>query len=66
MADEVAKKVNAARTGVEGGAYICPNGLKIVPQPPSRIAPNISTPLNDVALSGLYVNRFDDPTYYTA
>ena len=66
MADEVAHKIKNASVGVEGGAYISPNGLKIVADPPSRVSPTINNTLNDVALSGKYVNRFDDPTYYTA
>ena len=65
MSGDIAVKVNDARIGAEGGAYICSNGLKIVTHP-SGLRPTISTPLSDASLSGLYVNRYDDYTYYSA
>lgn len=64
MATDVMKKVNDSRIGVEGAAYVAPNGLKIVPQPPQRVAPTNSSPVSDVAASGALHYRFDDPTYY--
>ncbi len=65
MAGDVAKKVNENRVGIEGAAYVAPNGLKIVPDTRQKVvASNPYTPLSDVALSGQYVNRFDDLTYY--
>jgi len=63
MSGDVAKTVKTG-TGVEGSAYICPNGLKIVPSPPQRVNSQINTPLSDTALSGVYEKRYDDPTYY--
>lgn len=64
MATDVMKKVNDSRIGVEGAAYVAPNGLKIVPQPPQRITPVDNAPVSDVAASGSLHYRFDDPTYY--
>ena len=65
MAGDVAKKVNDSRTGVEGAAYVAPNGLKIVPTERQKVvAENPYSPLNDGALSGQYVNRFNDRAYY--
>ena len=67
MALDVAHKIDATKTGVEGAAYINPNGLRIVTIPLQKVLPqNTIEPLNDVALSGKYVDRFDDPQYYTA
>ena len=65
MAGDVARKIFPSKTGVDGGAYVCPNGLKIVPTTPQRLVPNISTPVSDTAESGRLTNRFDDPRYYT-
>lgn len=67
MAGDVAKKIFPTRTGVDGGAYIAPNGLKIVDSSDlQKIAPRNSIPVSDTAESGRLVNRFDDPQYYTA
>ena len=65
MSGDVATTVRSGNVGVEGGAYVCSNGLKIVAYP-SGLAPTISTPLSDASLSGLYDTRFDDYTYYSA
>ena len=54
----VAQKINNSKTGVDGGAYICPNGLKIVPTTPQRVTPDISTPVSATAVSGAYYDRF--------
>lgn len=65
MAGDVAKKVNENRIGIEGAAYIAPNGLKIVPSTRQKVvAENPYTPISDTALSGQYVDRFDDKSYY--
>lgn len=68
MSNEVAHKISDSDTGKEGSVNISPNGLKIVPSFSSRqrITPQINNTLSDVALSGQYKDRFDDPTYYTA
>jgi hypothetical protein len=63
MSGDVAKTVKSG-TGVEGAAYICPNGLKIISSPPQRVTCVNDTPLSDAALSGVYHTKFDDPTYY--
>jgi hypothetical protein len=63
MAGDVATKVKTG-TGVEGAAYICPNGLRIAPSPPQRVDPTIINTLNDASLSGVYTNRFDNISYY--
>ena len=56
----VAKKIFTDRVGIEGGAYIAPNALKIVPTPPSRLEPpNINKTIDDVAVSGKYKDRFN-------
>jgi hypothetical protein len=64
MAGDVCTKVNAARIGSEGGAYICPNGLQIVAYP-SGLRPTFSKTINPDNLSGVYDTRFDDVDYYT-
>lgn len=71
MADEVAHKINGSKTGREGIAVVNTNGFKIMPSQndytlttPSGIDEIYGGPLSDVALSGNYVDRFDDPQYY--
>jgi hypothetical protein len=57
----VAKNIFINRTGVEGGAYIAPNALKIVPTPLQKLdPPNINNTINIAAVSGRYVNRFKE------
>ena len=56
----VAKKIFTDRVGIEGGAYIAPNALKIVPTPPQRLEPpNINRTIDAVAVSGKYKDRFN-------
>lgn len=66
MAGDVAKKINDTNVGHEGAAIIAPNGLKILPAFASRqrLDPQIHTPIDTDALSGVYDIRFDNPTYY--
>lgn len=74
MADEVAHEINGSKTGREGIAIVNTNGFKIMPSDqdsytlntPSGIGEIYMGPLSDVALSGNYVDRFDDPQYYYA
>jgi hypothetical protein len=79
MADDVLYKINNAWTGREGSAYVCPNGLKIIPSASgAAISNNNSREALHVGGSG-YINnmtiptassildkRFDDKTYYSA
>ena len=52
-----------AKDVVNGGAYINPNSLKIPPSTVQRIDPQTND--NTLGPSGILVNRFDDPRYYT-
>ena len=67
MAGDVAYKINAAATNKEGIAVVNTNSFKIMPTAAGRqLDPSIALPaMSDVALSGEYVDRFDDTTYYT-
>lgn len=71
MAHDVAYKIDNNDTGKDGVAIVNTNGFKIIPDDDSYI---LSTPsgisaeyrtISDVTLSGQYVDRFDDPKYYT-
>lgn len=72
MAHDVAYKIDNSDTGKDGVAIVNINGFKIVPDDdsyilsvPSGISEEYNT-VNDVTLSGRYVDRFDDPKYYTS
>ena len=63
MSDVIMKPVTSKPT-VNGAAYINPNSLKIPPTTVQRV----DSPAKDESLlsvSGVLVNRFDDPRYYT-
>jgi hypothetical protein len=54
------------RIGNEGKSFICPNGLKIIPDIRQGIDSKVYiTPLTAVGLSGTYHERWDDYDYYT-
>jgi hypothetical protein len=78
MADDVIYKINNAWVGREGSAYICTNGLKIIPSASGvGISSNNSRSnalhvggsgyLNTMTIptaSSILDTRFDDKTYY--
>ncbi len=77
MADDVIYKINNAWVGREGSAYVCPNGLKIIPSASGvGISSNNSRDALHVGGSGyrntmtiptassILDKRFDDITYY--
>jgi hypothetical protein len=65
MAGDVGHIINAAATAREGAAIINPNSLKI-PIAKRYLEPtNELNAISDTAASGLWVDRFDDTTYYT-
>jgi hypothetical protein len=67
MAGDVSVRINNSVVGNEGACIINPNSLTIVPSFSSRqrlVSAGADVALSDAALSGQYVNRFDDTTYY--
>ena len=58
----VMKNIDSTKTGVEGSASVCVNGLKIVADLDDRniVNPNVSTPISPIAFSGQYYTRFVD------
>jgi hypothetical protein len=72
MADDVLYKINNAWTGREGSAYVCPEGLQILPSASgARISSNglrkarhITPIMTMPTASSILDKRFDDRTYY--
>ena len=74
MADDVVYKINAGWVGREGSAYVCPNGLKIIPSASGvgissnnlRKAAHVVASMTIPTASSILDKRFDDKTYYTS